>query len=83
MSGSGANFQSQTSPKPVVQVGASGSSGTMEITDMIFSTKGPAAGAIVVEWNVKGSSAAAAGMWDTHIRLGSGEHTDLFATVHT
>ena len=72
-SGTGSQFQSQTSPKPVVQVGAPGSTGTMEITDIIFSTRGPAPGAIVVEWNVKGSSPAAAGTWDTHIRLGSGE----------
>ncbi|KAF8518904.1 glycoside hydrolase family 55 protein [Gautieria morchelliformis] len=75
--GTGTAFQSQESPKPVVQVGAPGSTGTMEITDIIFSTRGPTPGAIVVEWNVKGSSAAAAGSWDTHIRLGSAQGTNL------
>jgi len=30
-----------------------------------------------LEWNVKGSSAAAAGAWDTHIRIGSADGTNL------
>ncbi|KAJ2916854.1 hypothetical protein MD484_g3542, partial [Candolleomyces efflorescens] len=42
--------------------------------DMLFATIGPAAGAIVVEWNVKEpvDQQGGAGMWDTHIRLGGG-----------
>ena len=38
---------------------------------MIFSTRGPAAGAIVVEWNVHDPAGqqGAAGTWDTHIIL--------------
>jgi hypothetical protein len=40
----------------------------VEITDMIFSTIGPAAGAIAVEWNVHESTQGSAGMWDAHIR---------------
>ncbi|GJJ08001.1 hypothetical protein Clacol_002208 [Clathrus columnatus] len=75
--GTGSNFQSQTSPRPVVQVGASGSSGSVEISDIIFSTRGPTPGAIVVEWNVKGTSPASAAAWDTHIRLGSAAGTNL------
>ncbi|KAF8520004.1 exo-beta-1,3-glucanase [Hysterangium stoloniferum] len=75
--GTGSMFQSQTSPHPVVQVGAPGSIGTMEITDIMFSTRGPTPGAIVVEWNVKGSGIAAAAAWDTHIRLGSAQGTNL------
>jgi hypothetical protein len=53
-------------------VGATGSSGVFEATDIIFATKGPTAGAIVVEWNMKGSSQGATGLWDSHIRLGGG-----------
>ena len=36
----------------------------------VFTTVGPAAGAIVVEWNVREPDdvQAGAGMWDTHIR---------------
>jgi glucan 1,3-beta-glucosidase len=52
----------------VVQVGEESSKGIMEISDIIFSTEGPTAGAIVVEWNVKESCQGAAGMWDSHIR---------------
>ena len=58
--------------RPVVQVGESGSTGVLEITDIIFSTRGPAAGAIVVEWNVAepAGQQGATGTWDTHIILG-------------
>jgi hypothetical protein len=48
IAGKGAAFQNMNSPIPVVQVGAPGSTGLMEISDIIFSTIGPAAGAIVV-----------------------------------
>ena len=66
--GSGNAFFDYNNPKVVVQVGAPGSSGILEITDMVFTTRGPgtsfhglegydthriaAAGAIIVEWNV-------------------------------
>ncbi|KAJ7837014.1 exo-beta-1,3-glucanase [Mycena olivaceomarginata] len=73
----GAAFQDVTNPQVVVQVGASGSSGLVEITDIIFSTIGPAPGAIVVEWNVKQTTTGGAGMWDSHIRLGGADGTDL------
>ncbi|KAE9406731.1 exo-beta-1,3-glucanase [Gymnopus androsaceus JB14] len=59
--------------------GASGSQGILEITDIIFSTVGPAPGAIVVEWNVQQPAGqnGGAGAWDTHIRLGGAAGTDL------
>ncbi|KZT10683.1 glycoside hydrolase family 55 protein [Laetiporus sulphureus 93-53] len=51
--GYGSYFQNYNAPQVVVRVGEnSGDEGVAEITDMIFSTQGPAAGAIVVEWNV-------------------------------
>ncbi|KAJ7349186.1 exo-beta-1,3-glucanase [Mycena albidolilacea] len=77
IAGKGAAFQDVTNPQVVVQVGASGSSGLVEITDIIFSTIGPAPGAIVVEWNVKQTTTGGAGMWDSHIRLGGADGTDL------
>ncbi|KAJ7768008.1 exo-beta-1,3-glucanase [Mycena olivaceomarginata] len=67
-------------PKPVVQVGGPGSSGLVEITDIIFSTIGPAGGAIVVEWNVKQTTQGGAEMWDSHIRLGGAAGTNLQAS---
>ncbi|KAF8130464.1 exo-beta-1,3-glucanase [Mycena galopus ATCC 62051] len=77
ISGSGAAFQDASSPQVVVQAGAAGSTGTLEITDIIFSTVGPTPGAIVVEWNVKQTTAGGAGMWDSHIRLGGADGTNL------
>ncbi|KAJ7461037.1 exo-beta-1,3-glucanase [Mycena galericulata] len=79
IAGKGAAFQNINSPAPVVQVGAPGSSGLIEITDIIFSTVGPAGGAIVVEWNVKETTQGGAGMWDSHIRLGGAAGTNLLA----
>ncbi|KAJ6479946.1 exo-beta-1,3-glucanase [Mycena vitilis] len=80
IAGKGAAFQNVNSPVPVVQVGAAGSTGVVEISDIIFSTIGPAPGAIVVEWNVKQSSQGSAGMWDSHIRLGGAAGTNLQAS---
>lgn len=37
----GSGFQNQNSPKVVAQAGIAGSTGVMEISDMIFSTVGP------------------------------------------
>ena len=72
--GSGSAFSDITSPQVVVQVGTSGSSGVAEISDMLFTTRASAGGAIVMEWNVHDPSdeQGAAGMWDTLFRLGGG-----------
>ncbi|KII88661.1 glycoside hydrolase family 55 protein [Plicaturopsis crispa FD-325 SS-3] len=79
IAGEGSAFTDQANPTVVVQAGASGSTGTLEITDVIFKTIGPTPGAIVLEWNVHdpSSSQAAAGTWDTHIVLGGADGTNL------
>ncbi|PPQ70366.1 hypothetical protein CVT24_013141 [Panaeolus cyanescens] len=59
--GKGSNFQNQNSPRPVFRIGDTGSQGIVEITDIVFSTVGPAPGAIIVEWNVKQPSGVQAG----------------------
>lgn len=78
----GSAFQNQNSPQVAVQAGAAGSTGLMEISDMIFSTAGPAPGAILLEWNVHDPSGqqGAAGLWDTHIRLGGAAGTNMQAS---
>lgn len=95
--GSGNAFSDQTNPQVVVQVGAEGSSGVLEIGGVIFSTRGPgkfpihlkysallnkntAPGAVVVEWNIAGSSQGSAGMWDSYIRLGGTAGSDMQLT---
>ncbi|KAG2072933.1 glycoside hydrolase family 55 protein [Suillus decipiens] len=67
----GSAFSNQNNPRAVIQAGAANSQGVLEISDMVFTTAGPAPGAIMIEWNVHDPSGqqAAAGMWDSHIRL--------------
>ncbi|KAE9406732.1 exo-beta-1,3-glucanase [Gymnopus androsaceus JB14] len=79
IAGSGSAFEDQANPEVVVQVGAQGSQGILEITDIIFTTVGPTPGAIVVEWNVQepAGTSAGAGLWDSHIRLGGAAGTNL------
>ncbi|TFK36999.1 exo-beta-1,3-glucanase [Crucibulum laeve] len=79
IAGRGSAFQDQNNPQVVVKIGETNSQGIVEITDIIFSTIGPAPGAIVVEWNVKQPSGqnGGAGMWDSHIRLGGSAGTNL------
>lgn len=51
IAGKGDAFSDVANHSPVVRVGEDGAEGTVEITDVNFSTVGPAAGAIVVEWS--------------------------------
>ncbi|KDQ60660.1 glycoside hydrolase family 55 protein [Jaapia argillacea MUCL 33604] len=71
---SGSAFASQTNPEVAVRVGEAGSSGLVEITDIIFTTRGPAPGAILVEWN---AATVGSGMWDTHISIPQAAGTNL------
>ncbi|KAL7283547.1 hypothetical protein ACG7TL_002981 [Trametes sanguinea] len=75
--GGGSAFQDQNNPTVMVRIGNAGDEGIVEISDIIFATRGPAAGAIVVEWNVHSTQQGGAGMWDSHIRLGGAAGTNL------
>jgi hypothetical protein len=81
IAGNGIAFQDQLNPQVVVRVGEKWSQyqHVTEITDVVFTTVGPAAGAIVVEWNVRQPQGvqAGAGMWDTHIRIAGSKGTNL------
>jgi hypothetical protein len=74
LAGRGEVFADQRNPQVVVRVGerdAEHEQGlSVEITDVVFTTVGPAAGAIVVEWNVRrvDSGEPPGGLWDSHIR---------------
>ncbi|GAW26432.1 putative exo-beta- -glucanase [Rosellinia necatrix] len=70
-------FNDMDDPKVAVRIGEAGDVGTMEIVEMLFTVNGPTAGAIMVEWNIKASSPGAAGLWDSHIRVGGGIGTGL------
>jgi glucan 1,3-beta-glucosidase len=66
---SGDFFNNIDEPKPVVQVGQAGEQGQVELSDLILSTQGPQAGAILIEWNIA-SPSAPGGLWDVHARVG-------------
>jgi len=72
LAGKGPKFQDQLNLEVVVRVGKRGERchDATEITDVVFTTVGPAAGAIVVEWNAREpeGNQGGAGMWDSHIR---------------
>jgi glucan 1,3-beta-glucosidase len=76
---SGAAFSDVSNPTPVFQVGAPGDTGNVEISDIIFETKGPLPGAVMVEWNIADPDGqqGQAGMWDVHFRIGGSAGTDL------
>ncbi|KAL8731246.1 MAG: hypothetical protein Q9181_004360, partial [Wetmoreana brouardii] len=76
---SGAAFLDQSKPTPVFQVGQPGDTGSVEMSDLIFQTKGPQPGAILVEWNLAdpANQQGSSGMWDVHFRIGGTAGTDL------
>ena len=67
---SGPNFQDQFNPRVAWRVGNPGEVGSVEMSELVFETRGPCPGAIMVQWNIKGSSPGATGMWDSHFRIG-------------
>ena len=68
--GTGPKFQDAKNPCPVIRVGYAGERGELLIADMVFSTRGNAAGAIVMEWNVHERQQGSVAMFDAHIRIG-------------
>lgn len=77
LAGGDKSFKDQANPKPVFQVGQPGDVGAVEMSDLMFETAGPQPGAIMMEWNVAGSSQGAAGMWDVHFRIGGSAGTQM------
>jgi glucan 1,3-beta-glucosidase len=68
--GQGSYFANANAPHPVVTVGHPGGKGTLEWSDMIVSTQGPSAGAILIQWNLAAPAGTPGGMWDVHTRIG-------------
>jgi hypothetical protein len=60
---SGSKFQDMEDPHVAVQVGNEGDVGIIEIQQMMFTTSGPTAGAVLMEWNVHESTQGSAGIW--------------------
>lgn len=77
----GGNFKQANNPTPVFRVGNAGDSGYVEISELVFQTRGPQPGAILVEWNSRDPAGQQGvnGMWDVHFRVGGSSHTLLEA----
>ncbi|KID94680.1 LysM domain protein, partial [Metarhizium majus ARSEF 297] len=76
----GHKFLHERKPRAAVQFGREGDVGILEVQDMMFTVTGQdgaTPGAVLVEWNVQQSFKGAAGMWDSHIRVGGAEGTWL------
>lgn len=73
----GDKFSDEQKPIPMLQVGKAGEKGSVEISDITVQTKGPAPGAILMQWNLAEESQGSAGMWDTHFRIGGSAGTEL------
>ncbi|CAO3598045.1 unnamed protein product [Absidia cylindrospora] len=65
-------FQDMERPVPMVKVGNPGDQGTVEMSDLIFSSFGAQPGAVLLEWNMRDdpSTIGTNGLWDTHFRVG-------------
>ncbi|RDW90033.1 exo-beta-1,3-glucanase Exg0 [Aspergillus mulundensis] len=73
----GDKFSDDQNPIPLLQVGQPGETGSVEISDLTILTKGPAPGAILMEWNVAEETPGSVGMWDVHFRVGGSAGTEL------
>ncbi|KAH6696865.1 pectate lyase superfamily protein-domain-containing protein [Plectosphaerella plurivora] len=78
--GTGARFEDEGMPRPVVRVAEPGDVGIIEIQDMMFTVSGPTAGAVMLQWNAQEGTQGSAGIWDTHIRVGGAVGSKLQAS---
>ncbi len=74
---SGDYFADQRSPKPMLRIGLPGDVGTVEISDLLFTSIGNLPGLVLVEWNVQAKTKGSVGIWDAHFRIGGAIGTEL------
>ena len=80
----GPAFSDENNPKVMVRVGATpGEVGNVEMQDLFFTTKGPTAGAVLLEWNMDADAKGSAALWDCHVRVGGATGTDLMPGCNT
>lgn len=73
----GPYFSDANNPKVLIKVGEAGQVGPVEMQDLMITTKGPTAGAVLIEWNVKADDRGSAALWDVHVRIGGATGTNL------
>ncbi|PWW76933.1 Glycoside Hydrolase Family 55 protein [Tuber magnatum] len=72
-------FKDVNNPVPVFKVGQEGDTGVVEMSELVFETRGPQPGAILMEWNSRDpvGQQGVNGLWDVHFRVGGSRGTDL------
>ncbi|KAL3454952.1 PLC-like phosphodiesterase [Aspergillus heterothallicus] len=64
-------------PRVMLKIGEEGDEGTVEMQDLILTTKGGTAGVALMQWNVKAANPGDAALWDVHARIGGATGTEL------
>lgn len=70
ITGNGAFFKTESAPKPVVAVGNANDVGTAQISDMRFTVSDVLPGAIVIQFNMAGTSPGQVGLWNSLVTVG-------------
>lgn len=70
-------FADAANPVPLLRVGRDGEVGTVQLVDLLLTSEGPQVGSVLVEWNIAGTSAGDAGMWEVHFRIGGAVGTNI------
>ncbi|KAL4873586.1 hypothetical protein BDV12DRAFT_160315 [Aspergillus spectabilis] len=73
----GSSFSNASNPRVMLQIGNRGDVGTVELQDLILTTKGGTAGVVLMEWNVRAANPGDAALWDVHARIGGATGTAL------
>jgi hypothetical protein len=81
--GSGPQFSNINAPKVMLRIGKEGQIGFMEISDMLFTSRGSTAGIVLMEWNIKASAPGAAGMWGMEVPWPIDMLTNSYAQIAT
>jgi hypothetical protein len=53
-------------PQVLIKVGNAEDIGSVEMQDLLFTTRGATAGLITVEWNIQADNPGSAALWDCH-----------------
>lgn len=70
ITGNGAFFKDSSNPKPIVSVGKAGDVGVAQIQDMRFTVSDVLPGAILVQFNMAGSSPGDVALWNSLVTVG-------------
>ncbi|KAI0379671.1 glycoside hydrolase family 55 protein [Hypomontagnella monticulosa] len=70
ITGNGAKFKDSANPKPVVAVGKNGDVGVAQIQDMRFTVSDVLPGAIILQFNIAGSSPGDVALWNSLVTVG-------------